>query len=253
MPFYERQDMILNALLESDHMTTHELSAKLFVSVPTLRRDLTKLEQMGKIIRTHGGARLIKKSADEKIPILLREQEQNDAKEIMARKAAELVRDGDIIMLDGSTSACSLIPHLAEFKNLIVITSSAKSSFLLGRMGINTICTGGKMITRSLSYIGEDAENTIRRYNADIVFFSCRGLSMDGKLTDNSIEENSLRRIMLCHAKKRVLLCDSSKLGHTYLNNLCHLSEVDEIICERALPACLYGLAGSSNASKELL
>ena len=253
MPFYERQDMILNALLESDHMTTHELSAKLFVSVPTLRRDLIKLEQMGKIIRTHGGARLIKKSADEKIPILLREQEQNDAKEIMARKAAELVRDGDIIMLDGSTSACSLIPHLAEFKNLIVITSSAKSSFLLGRMGINTICTGGKMITRSLSYIGEDAENTIRRYNADIVFFSCRGLSMDGKLTDNSIEENSLRRIMLCHAKKRVLLCDSSKLGHTYLNNLCHLSEVDEIICERALPACLYGLAGSSNASKELL
>lgn len=253
MPFYERQDMILNALLESDHMTTHELSAKLFVSVPTLRRDLIKLEQMGKIIRTHGGARLIKKSADEKIPILLREQEQNDAKEIMARKAAELVRDGDILMLDGSTSACSLIPHLAEFKNLIVITSSAKSSFLLGRMGINTICTGGKMITRSLSYIGEDAENTIRRYNADIVFFSCRGLSMDGKLTDNSIEENSLRRIMLCHAKKRVLLCDSSKLGHTYLNNLCHLSEVDEIICERALPACLCGLAGSASPSKELL
>lgn len=247
MPFYERQDMILNALLESDHMTTHELSAKLFVSVPTLRRDLIKLEQMGKIIRTHGGARLIKKSADEKIPILLREQEQNDAKEIMARKAAELVRDGDILMLDGSTSACSLIPHLAEFKNLIVITSSAKSSFLLGRMGINTICTGGKMITRSLSYIGEDAENTVRRYNADIVFFSCRGLSMDGKLTDNSIEENSLRKIMLRHAKKSVLLCDSSKLGHTYLNNLCHLSEVDEIICERALPACLCGLAGSSN------
>ena len=246
MPFYERQDMILNALLESDHMTTHELSAKLFVSVPTLRRDLIKLEQMGKIIRTHGGARLIKKSADEKIPILLREQEQNDAKEIMARKAAELVRDGDILMLDGSTSACSLIPHLSEFKNLIVITSSAKSSFLLGRMGINTICTGGKMITRSLSYIGEDAENTIRRYNADIVFFSCRGLSMDGKLTDNSIEENSLRRIMLCHAKKRVLLCDSSKLGHTYLNNLCHLSEVDEIICERALPTSLCDIAGTS-------
>ena len=246
MPFYERQDMILNALLESDHMTTHELSAKLFVSVPTLRRDLIKLEQMGKIIRTHGGARLIKKSADEKIPILLREQEQNDAKEIMARKAAELVRDGDILMLDGSTSACSLIPHLAEFKNLIVITSSAKSSFLLGRMGINTICTGGKMITRSLSYIGEDAENTVRRYNADIVFFSCRGLSMDGKLTDNSIEENSLRRIMLRHAKKRVLLCDSSKLGHTYLNNLCHLSEVDEIICERALPTSLCDIVGTS-------
>lgn len=239
MPFYEREDKILNALLEKNSMTTQELSARLFVSVPTLRRDLIKLEQMGKIIRTHGGAQLIKKSADEKIPIFLREQEQNDAKEIMARKAVELIRDGDIIMLDGSTSAYSIIPHLISFKNLIVITSSAKSSFLLGRLGINNICTGGKMITRSLSYVGEDAENTVKRYNADIVFFSCRGLSMDGKLTDNSIEENSLRKIMLRHARKKVFLCDSSKLDHTYLNNLCHLSEVDEIICEKMLPVHL--------------
>ena len=139
MPFYERQEKILNALLEKENMTTQELSAKLFVSVPTLRRDLIKLEQLGKIIRVHGGAQLIKKSADEKIPIFLREQEQNDAKDIMARKAVELISDGDIIMLDGSTSAYSIIPHLATFKNIIVITSSAKSSFLLGRMGINNI------------------------------------------------------------------------------------------------------------------
>lgn len=240
MPFYEREDKILNALLEKDSMTTQELSARLFVSVPTLRRDLIKLEQMGKIVRTHGGARLIKKSADEKIPIFLREQEQSEAKETMAKKAVEHVSDGNIIMLDGSTSAYSIIPHLASFKNLIVITSSAKASFLLGRMDINNICTGGRMITRSLSYVGEDAENTVRRYNADVVFFSCRGLSMDGKLTDNSVEENSLRKIMLRHSRKKVFLCDSSKLDHVYLNNLCHLSEVDEIICERAIPEHLY-------------
>ena len=107
-------------------------------------------------------------------------------------------------------------------------------------MGINNICTGGRMITRSLSYIGEDAERTVKQYNANIVFFSCRGLSLDGKLTDNSIEENSLRKVMLQHAKKRVFLCDSSKVGNTYLNNLCHLSVVDEIICERTLPKQLY-------------
>ena len=232
MPFYEREEKILNALLEKESMTTQELSARLFVSVPTLRRDLIKLEQMGKVIRTHGGAQLVKKAADEKIPFYLREQEQNDAKEIMAKKAVGFIRDGDIIMLDGSTSAYAIIPHLADFKNLIVITSSAKSSFLLGRMGISNICTGGRMITRSLSYIGEEAESAVKRYNADVVFFSCRGLSADGKLTDNSIEENSLRKVMLRHGKKRVFLCDSSKLGHVYLNNLCHLSDVDEMICE---------------------
>lgn len=242
MAFYEREEKILNALLEKESMTTQELSAKLFVSVPTLRRDLIKLEQMGKIIRTHGGAQLINKAADEKIPFFLREQEQNDAKEIMAKKAAAFIRDGNIIMLDGSTSAYAIIPHLAAFKNLIVITSSAKSSFLLGRMGINNICTGGRMITRSLSYIGEEAESTVKRYNADVVFFSCRGLSMDGKLTDNSIEENSLRKVMLRHAKKRVFLCDSSKIDSMYLNNLCHLSDVDEIICEKPVPRTLESM-----------
>ena len=242
MAFYEREEKILNALLEKESMTTQELSAKLFVSVPTLRRDLIKLEQVGKIIRTHGGAQLINKAADEKIPFFLREQEQNDAKEIMAKKAAAFIRDGNIIMLDGSTSAYAIIPHLAAFKNLIVITSSAKSSFLLGRMGINNICTGGRMITRSLSYIGEEAESTVKRYNADVVFFSCRGLSMDGKLTDNSIEENSLRKVMLRHAKKRVFLCDSSKIDSMYLNNLCHLSDVDEIICEKPVPRTLESM-----------
>lgn len=242
MPFYEREEKILSILLEKEAMTTRELSARLYVSVPTLRRDLIKLEQMGKIVRTHGGAQLLKKSADQQIPILLREQEQNDAKTVMARKAVEFIRDGDIILLDGSTSACTIIPMLGDFHNLIVITSSAKASVMLGRMGIQTICTGGRMITRSLSYVGEDAERTLRRYNADIAFFSCRGLSEDGWLTDNSIEENSLRRCMLRQSKKHVFLCDSSKLGNTYLNNLCHLSEVDAIVCEQPVSRRLQAM-----------
>lgn len=236
MPFYEREEKILNALLEKDSVSTHELSERLFISIPTLRRDLIKLEQMGKIIRTHGGAQLVQKAANEQIPFFLREQEQNSAKDIMARKAVDFIRDGNIIMLDGSTSAYTIIPYLSNFQNLIVITSSAKSSFLLGRMGIQNFCTGGRMITRSLSYVGQEAESAVSRYNADLVFFSCRGLSANGKLTDNSIEENDLRKTMLRHAKKRVFLCDSSKLNHVYLNTLCHLSDVDEIICEQELP-----------------
>ena len=95
------------------------------------------------------------------------------------------------------------------------------------------------MLTRSLSYVGEEAQRTVENYNADVVFFSCRGLSMDGKLTDNSIEENCLRRAMLKQAKKRIFLCDSSKIGKTCLNNLCHISEVDEVICEEKIPAKL--------------
>lgn len=92
------------------------------------------------------------------------------------------------------------------------------------------------MITRSLCYIGEDAERTVSNYNANVLFFSCRGISADGRLTDTSVEENGLRRCMLRQSAKRVLLCDSSKLGNVYLNNLCHLSEVDDLICEKPVP-----------------
>lgn len=242
MPFYEREGRILNALLEKESMTTQELSAKLYVSVPTLRRDLLKLEQMGKIIRTHGGAQIIKKSADDIIPFFLREQEQNGAKSVIAQKAAEFVKDGDTIMLDGSTSIYSLVPLLADFRNLIVITSSAKSSYLLGEMGIRNICTGGHMIIRSLSYVGDDAIRTVRNYNADVVFFSCRGISMDGRLTDSSIEENSLRKAMIKQSERSVCLCDSSKIGHTFLNNLCHISEIDNLICDEPIPQKLLDL-----------
>lgn len=236
MPFYEREERILNALLEKDTMSIHELAGKLYVSVPTLRRDLIKLEQLGKVIRTHGGARLRKRPADAQVPILLREQEQNTAKDAIARKAAARIHDGDTIMLDASTSAYSIIPYLADFNDLIVITSSAKASFLLGQMGIHNICTGGRMLTHSFAYYGDDAENTVRSYHADVLFFSSRGLSPDGWLTDKSIEENSLRKVMLRQAKKKIFLCDSRKIGHVFLNTLCHLEDVDEIICEAPIP-----------------
>lgn len=244
MPFYERQDKILNALMEKENVSLQELSGKLFISIPTLRRDLVKLEELGKIIRTHGGAKLVKKAADENIPLFLREQEQNSAKAQMAQKAVALVNDGDTIFLDGSTSAYTIIPLLAEFRKLTVITSSAKSSFLLGQMDINNICTGGRMLNRSFSYIGEEAERTVRSYNADIVFFSCRGLSMDGRLTDNSIEENRLRRAMIQQSTKKVLLCDSSKLDKLYLNTLCHLSDLNNLICDIPLPNSLTSMLG---------
>ena len=86
------------------------------------------------------------------------------------------------------------------------------------------------MINSSFSYVGEDAVKTILSYNADVLFFSCRGLSEDGIPTDSSAEENEIRRAMISRSKKHVLLCDRKKLGKTYLNNLCKKEAVDLII-----------------------
>lgn len=151
-------------------------------------------------------------------------------------------------MLDATTSAYHLLPFLSGFRDLVVITSGAAASLTLGKAGIRNICTGGRMITESLSYVGKTAEETVRRFNADLCFFSCRGLSPDGFLTDSSVEENDLRRAMLAQSRHKVFLCDSSKLGVTCLHNLCRVSELDAVVCDTALPESITSLLPGAKA-----
>ena len=231
MPFYERENKIMDILANCEKISLVELSGKLFISLPTLRRDLIKLEKKGLIIRSHGKVSLAKNPADIKIPFSLRESEENKAKTQMAKAAAEHIKDGDTIMLDASTSAYFIVPYLAEFKNIIVITSGAKTALLLAQYGISNICTGGRMINKSFSYIGNDAITTISGYNADVAIFSCRGLSLDGTPSDNDV-----RRAMMRRAKKKILLCDSKKIGNVYLNNLCDPEDLSEIISDADIP-----------------
>ena len=232
MPFYERETKIMDLIASCENISLADLAAKLFISLPTLRRDLIKLEKKGLIIRGHGKVSPAKNPADIKIPFSLRESEQNKAKNQMAKAAASHIKDGDTVMLDASTSAYCIVPYLAEFKNIMVITSGAKTALLLAQYGISNICTGGRMINKSFSYIGNDAITTLSRYNADVAIFSCRGLSDDGMPSDSSAEENDVRRAMMRRAKKKILLCDSRKIGKVYLNNLCEPRDIDEIISD---------------------
>jgi len=242
MPFYHRKNQYLSILEEVDELSVSDLAKKLFISEPTVRRDLAILEKEELIIRTHGGVRLNNRGAYEFTPLLLREKNQNTAKAIMGKKAASLIHDGHIIMMDASTSVLNILPYIGHVKNLFVITSGVKTSYLLSKMKINHICSGGMAISNLFSYVGSEAERTIRNYTADIAFFSCKGLSLDGKATDTSIEENNIRKAMIENSAKKVLLCDSSKINKVYLHILCSVDDVDEIICEAPLPPQLQNL-----------
>lgn len=231
MSIYNREQQYIRLLSEKTH-TVKELSEKLFISEPTVRRDLIKLEKKEILVCQRGRVSLKTNFADQRIPLFIRDMEQSEAKKEMARKAIAHVKDGDVIMLDASTSAYYLLPLLATFKKILVITNGAKTALEATSMGIRTICTGGEMTLESFSYVGTDAETMLRQYNADVAFFSCRGLIKDGIATDNSILENSIRRIMMNNAKKSFLLCDRSKLGKKYLNTLCHTRELSGVISD---------------------
>ena len=232
MMIEERHKLILEELKANPSITVKELSKKLFVSEPTIRRDFTELHNKGIITKIHGGAIINTAAAYREIPFFLRENEKSIAKSEMGRRAAAMIEDGMVIMLDGSTSAYHIVPFLSQFKNLTVITSGAKTAVALAESNIRTFCTGGQMIIHSFSYVGKQAEDFVKNVNADILFFSCHGLDEKGRMTDNAIEEANIRRVMFEQSEKKILLCDSSKLGKTYFYNMGNISDIDDVISD---------------------
>ncbi len=231
MSIANREEEYLRLLRQRPH-TVKELSEILYISQPTVRRDIASLREKELLVSLRGLVKLKPRYADQRIPLFIRDMESGEAKTTIAKKAAGLVHDGAVIMLDASTTAYHILKEIKDFKNLLVITNGAKTALASTAFGIKTICTGGEMTPESLSYVGSDAECTLRRYNADLAFFSCRGISKEGLITDNSISENSIRQIMISHAKKKFLLCDQTKFGKVFLNTLCQESELDGVITD---------------------
>lgn len=232
----ERHNQIIQELRNDPHITVKELAGKLNFSEPTIRRDLTELHRRGIITKYYGGAILNEGTTDREIPFVIRENEKSQTKSEIGMLATKYISDGMVIMLDGSTSAYHLVPYLSRYKDIVVITSGAKTALALAELHIPVFSTGGKMQPNSFAYIGREAEDTVRRYNADIMFFSCRGLSDDGMMSDPAIEESNLRRVMFEKCKQKYLLCDGSKFGKTYFYNMGSVSELDGVISDQPLP-----------------
>src|SRR5690554_5827583 len=100
----ERQQAILDLLKSNKSASVSDLSKRFFIGEATIRRDLDKLEKMGLIKRTYGGAVLIE-GLDSEIPLFVRESEQKDLKVSIGKLAAQLVNDNDIIIIDSSSTS----------------------------------------------------------------------------------------------------------------------------------------------------
>ena len=226
-----RQQQILEILHRDRSATVASLAKEVFASEPTIRRDLNILEQQGKVKRVYGGV-ILDFSPDQETPYNVRALQNIPAKIAMAKKASAYVKNGDVIFLDASSSAFQMISHLKQLNDIIVITSGLKTALALAENGIHVISTGGHVIPSSYSYSGSHAEACIRELRADVLFFSCRGLSNAGEMTDVSIEENNMRKAMFSRAKKKILLCDSSKFNKEYIYSLGMVDDIDVVISE---------------------
>ena len=231
MALKEREDAILSYLQKRKEATVAELCAALFVSEPTMRRDLARMNASGRIIRTYGGASL-RGEPGENLPLALREREHSDAKAAIGRKCLSLISDGDVVMVDGSSTAQALLRVIGARKSIVVITNNAKAPDVLQSEQVRLFVTGGELAPNTYAYVGSYAEDFLRNFTADLCFFSVRTLTRAGELTDNALLENAVRRVMLSRARKSVLMLDSQKIGDPCLGTLCTLDEVDLVVSE---------------------
>lgn len=227
----ERREQIL-AILETEHRASVKvLAERLYASPSTIRRDLASLETEGRLRRTHGGA-LRCGDYQRQVPLAVREADHIAGKRKIAEKAAALIRDGDTIFLDASTTTGFLVPMLTRFRDLTVLTNSPKTSMALTSIDCRSYCTGGELLSGSVAYVGLMAASAFRGMRADICFFSARGCADTGEICDSSPEECFIKRVMLEQTARRVFLCGSEKRGRSYAYVICRTDEVDDIICD---------------------
>ena len=228
MLIYERQKNIVDFLKEKNSATVKQISRALFISEATVRRDVEKLQQAGYVERFYGGVTLADFSGGV-LPLARRENENSAGKEKIAQQAAKLVHDGDTVFIDSSSTAGKVLLHIKN-RRVTVITNSSVLPEDAGSMRI--YCTGGEYSEKRRCFFGSFAEEFIKNVHADIMFFSCKGISTDGEITDASEDEIALRKCMMKNSKKKVFLFDGTKFRITSTFRLCSKDDVDEFISD---------------------
>ncbi len=225
----ERKEEILSLIQETGYVSVEQLSKKLYISPSSIRRNLAELEKQGYIKRSYGGAALYEDGSN--APLKLRLRTNHKQKDLIARKAAAHLRDDMVVFIDGSSTCLHMVPYLQKFQNLTVYTNGIELCTLLGQERIPVYTLGGQLIPNSLAFGGEYAIAMAKSLYFDALFLSCGGAD-EHLITDYSLPESQLRRVLTEQAGQVYILCDSSKLGKRYPYIICKKSEITEFICD---------------------
>ena len=232
---FQRQQSILQYLQTHNTAKIAQIAKAIYTSEASVRRDIAAMEAQGLVVRVYGGV-LLAEHKNDVIPPALRDSANSAIKEALAEEAASLINDGDTVIFDSSSTVCRICPHILKRKNLKIITNNLRICDELRDTDIAVYVTGGEFFKKRNCFLGPYAERFLSSVNADSVFFSCKGLSSDGYLTDVSEDEISMRTVMLHQATSSYFLCDSSKLDTRCSFTLCHASEVTKVLCDVELP-----------------
>ena len=229
----ERRNLILEKLQTEKRVVVSELSQLYEVSEETIRRDLDKLEKEGLATKSYGGA-VIKEDVSIDLPFNIRKNQNVSGKQKMAELAASLVKEGDHIFLDASTTAVFVATALKEKERLTVITNSMEILLELSDVsGWNIISTGGVMKEGYLAFLGSRTEEAIRSYFVDKVIISCKALDHEWGIMESQEAFGTTKKAMIASGREKILVVDSTKFDQTAFSVAGKLRDIDVIVTDR--------------------
>ena len=222
-----RKKDIFDILCEKKRISVSELSKMLYVCEMTIRRDLSEMEKEGLIKRYRGGAIYIEGT---ELPITRRMYLSEDEKRILAKKAEIYLADNTTVFIDSSSTCHYIIPHIKKFNNIKIVTNSINALLSAAKLHIPCFLIGGEYYEQDMCFVGSVSEQYAKNINVDTAFFTTKGLSKDGIISDTDLGQTMVRYSIMKNAKKSIFLFEKEKIGKKYFHTLCRADTVDSII-----------------------
>jgi len=230
---FERRQQILKLLQRQGSVQVNELAGRLAVSRVTIRHDLEALEEEGALTRVRGGAVLPEDYRAHSPTFAARAQVNASAKDRIARWAADMIQEGEVVLVDASTTVFHMLPYLMRIRNLTVITTSLEMAAALAKdPSHTTILIGGELSPTGASVRGHLAKQNLAQLHARTAFISCSGFTVQEGLMQADIKEAELGESMIRAAERVVALIDSSKFGRRDLASFVPISRVAHILTD---------------------
>ena len=229
----ERRNRLMEIVRRHGFVSLPDLTGELEVSASTIRRDLDYLEEAGAAKRTHGG--VFYTGPSPKLPHFeQRQQAQWDKKRQIAFRAAELIQEGDTILLDGGSTTYELAQLLVSRTIQIVTNSLPVATLFTGSANHDVILIGGYLHLRTGVCVGPYADEMLRNLSVRQAIVSVAGITERGCFNSNLLLVET-EKAMMRAADEVIVLADSTKFGHQSLALMCELQEVDKLVVDHEI------------------
>lgn len=237
----ERYNNIMRLLTDKGRISSAELSSALNISRETIRRDLNRLAQEGRLVKTRGGAILPDASLTSlDFPYTAREKANRTEKSDLCAYAARFIQERDTIFLDNSSTVTHLIRFIPKQYPLNFLVYSISLLLTLSNMhnpNWNVFSLGGMLSYTTMSSTRTLALSALDNFMPSKAFLSCHSITRDFYATDSYMEDVELKRRALDISAETFLLADASKLNHPGVIKVASSVEFDHIITnEKAAP-----------------